>query len=142
MKAAKSGENDMDGKSTRRGKKDADDAFLIFYAHGATIEIAAAKAGISKRTAQRRLQNPDILRRLAEIRAETLRRIADLLTASNLEAVKSLLELQKATTPPAVRLGAARAIIELGVRLRENCNLEERLAVLEKAVANQRASSS
>ena len=132
----------MDGKTTRRGKKDADDAFLIFYAHGATIEIAAAKAGISKRTAQRRLQNPDFLRRLAEIRAETLRRIADLLTALNLEAVNSLLELQKATTPPAVRLGAARAIIELGVRLRENYNLEERLAVLEKAVANQRASSS
>jgi hypothetical protein len=34
-----------------------------------------------------------------------------------------------------VRLGAARAVLEMGMKVRESADLEERLAALEKAAA-------
>jgi len=48
-----------------------------------------------------------------------------------------LISLQEATTPAAVRLGAARTIIELGLKMREEGELSERLAVLEATLAPQ-----
>jgi hypothetical protein len=56
-----------------------------------------------------------------------------MLSAAGGEAVKTLLALQKDTVPAAVRLGAARAILELGVKLRETAELQERIAALEAA---------
>jgi hypothetical protein len=37
-----------------------------------------------------------------------------------------------------VRLGAARAVLEIGMKVRESADLEERLAALEKAAAEDR----
>ena len=55
-------------------------------------------------------------------------------TAASMEAVKTLLELQKTPAPPAVRLGAARSVIELGTKLRETAEFEARLAALEQRI--------
>jgi hypothetical protein len=118
-------------KKTRRGRKRADETFLAAFACGATVEKAAEKAGFSKSTASRRLQDQDFQKRLAEVKAETVRRASAMLNASGLEAIKTLLELLNPSYPPAVRLGAARSIIELGVRLREIVELEGRIAALE-----------
>jgi hypothetical protein len=60
-----------------------------------------------------------------------VKRTAGMLTAASMEAVKTLLELQKTPAPPAVRLGAARSVIELGTKLRETAEFEARLAALE-----------
>jgi hypothetical protein len=49
--------------------------------------------------------------------------------------VRTLLDLQKPAAPPAVRLGAARSVLELGVKLRAAAELEERLTALEEQVA-------
>jgi hypothetical protein len=54
-----------------------------------------------------------------------------MLTAAGGEAAKTLLALMKEPNPPAVRLGAARAALELGLKVREVTDLEERLAALE-----------
>jgi hypothetical protein len=129
----------MAQKCTRRGKKIADDAFLTAIGCGATIENAAAKAGICRTTAHRRLKDPEFQRRLAEFRAETVKRSADMLTAASLEAIKTLLDLQGASTPAAVRLGAARSIIELGTRLRESADMAERLTALEEQLQTNQA---
>jgi hypothetical protein len=43
--------------------------------------------------------------------------------------------LQKDTVPPATRLGAARAVLELGMKVRETAELEQRLAALEEQLA-------
>jgi len=61
-----------------------------------------------------------------------VQRTASMLTASGMESVKTLMELQKPLTPPAVRLGAARSVIELGVKMREVADLEKRLLALEE----------
>jgi hypothetical protein len=57
------------------------------------------------------------------------------LTAAAMESVKTLLTLQAPTNPPAVRLGAARATLEIGMKLREAVDLEERLAAVERRLA-------
>ena len=120
------------------GRKNADEALLLALACGATVEHAAAKAGISRRTATRRLDDPEF-RRLQEHKADLVHRSAAALTAGNLEAIKTLLSLLAAGSPPAVRLGAARAILDLSMRLREAADTEERLAALEAQLASQQA---
>jgi hypothetical protein len=61
-----------------------------------------------------------------------VKRAAGMLTAAATEAVRTLLSLQKDSAPPAVRLGAARAVLELGIKVRELAELEARIAALEE----------
>jgi hypothetical protein len=99
---------------------------------GATLEGAAQKAGVSKATVQRRLNDPVFQTRLQEIRSDMVKRTAGTLTAAASEAVKTLLSLQQPAIPHAVRLGAARSILEIGIKMREVADLEERLTALEQ----------
>jgi hypothetical protein len=126
-----------------RGRKNADDAFLTALSCGSTVENAAAKAGIGRRTAHRRLKEPEFLRRLTELKADMVKRATAMLTAAGLEGVKTIVSLQGPSNPPSVRLGAARAALELGMRFRDSTEMEERLAALEKQVnlTNQRGRS-
>jgi hypothetical protein len=116
----------------QRGRRNADHRLLLALACGATVESAARQAGVSESTAYRRLAAPEFRRQLQNLRADMVQRTAGMLTAAAGEAVKTLLSLQQATTPAAVRLGAARAILELGLKVREIADLEERLAALEQ----------
>src|SRR5271165_6916243 len=104
----------------QRGRRNVDARLLMALACGATLENAAISAGVSKSTAYRRTQDPEFQQELRKIRAEMVSRTASMLTASGGEAVKTLMALQKDSTPHATRLAAARAILELGVRLRES----------------------
>jgi hypothetical protein len=96
------------------------------------VESAARQAGVSESTAYRRLADPDFRGQLQHLRTDMVQRTAGMLTAAAGEAVKTLLSLQQASIPAAVRLGAARAVLELGMKLREVADLEERLAALEQ----------
>jgi hypothetical protein len=115
-----------------RGRKQADELLLMALACGATVEAAARAAGISKATAFRRLQDPEFSKKLKQAKADMVQRTEGMLTASGMESVKTLMELQKPVAPPAVRLGAARSVLELGMKVRERADLEERLAALEQ----------
>jgi len=88
--------------------------------------------GISKATAFRRLQDPEFSKKLKQAKADMVQRTEGMLTASGMESVKTLMELQKPVAPPALRLGAARSVLELGMKVRERADLEERLAALEQ----------
>jgi hypothetical protein len=121
------------------GRKNADEVFLLSMACGATIESAAVKAGISPRTAHRRLLTPVFKCRLNEIKTEMVKRAAAMLTAASMESVKTLLALQESQIAPATRLGAARSVLELGTRLRESAELHERIQALEKQVTAEAA---
>jgi hypothetical protein len=116
----------------QRGRRNADHKLLLAIACGATVESAARQAGVSESTAHRRLEDAEFRKQLQALRADMSQRTAGALTAAATEAVRTLLELQKAPAPPAVRLGAARSILEIGIKLREAANLEERLSALEQ----------
>src|SRR5258708_26017650 len=116
----------------QRGRKNADQLLLMALACGATVEAAARSAGISQATVYRRLHDTEFCNQLQQTKADMVQRTASMLTASGMESVKTLMELQKPLTPPAVRLGAARSVIELGVKIREVADLEKRLLALEE----------
>jgi hypothetical protein len=116
----------------QRGRRNVDDILLGALACGATHEGAAQKAGVSKRTVERRMKDPEFLARLQEHCSGMLRRSARTLTAAATEAIKTLLALLSSTIPHATRLGAARTILELGPKLRETAEFEERLTALEQ----------
>jgi hypothetical protein len=119
----------------RQQRKKNEDTLLLALACGATVEAAARQCGLTDRTVYRRLQDPDVQRRLREIRSDMVQRAAGTLTAATAEAVRTLLALQKESAPAAVRLGAARAVIELGLKVREVADLEARIAALEDQLA-------
>jgi hypothetical protein len=66
-----------------------------------------------------------------------VKRSSRTLTAASTEAIRTLLTLQQPLNPPNTRLGAARAILEIGIRLREVADLEERLAAIEARLSER-----
>jgi hypothetical protein len=116
----------------QQGRRNADEVLLMTLACGATLEAAAQKAGVSRATVLRRLREPRFQQRLQEFRSDMVKRTAGMLTAASMEAVKTLLDLQKVIVPAAVRLGAARSVLEIGIKVREVADLEERLSALEQ----------
>ena len=113
-------------------RKKADDALLLALACGASVDQAARQCGLSSRTVYRRLAEADFRHRLQALRGDMVSRTAGTLTAAAGEAVRTLLELLRSTASAAVRLGAARAVLELGMKIRESTDLEERLSALEQ----------
>lgn len=116
----------------QRKKPYSDHALMMALACGATVEAAARQVGVCERTAYRRIQKPGFKHDLQQIRSEMLQRAAAMLTAAAMESVKTLVELQKPSHSGAIRLGAARAILEIGAKLREMVELEARIAKLEE----------
>jgi DNA-binding MurR/RpiR family transcriptional regulator len=116
----------------QHGRRKADKVLLAALGCGATIEVAAHKAGVSVATVYRRLQDSEFKKGLQKFQSDMVQRSASTLTAATTEAIKTLLSLQQTSNPPAVRLGSARSIIELGTKLRETADLEQRIAALEQ----------
>jgi hypothetical protein len=112
------------------GRRKGDDALLLALASGKTLREAARAAGIGERTATRRLADPEFRRRITELRTEMVSRALGTMADGMSEAAQTLRSLLKAQSE-SVRLGACRALLELGVNLREVVELEERFAALE-----------
>ena len=118
-----------------RGRRGADDRLLQLLVCGATVATAATQAGVSEATVYRRLADKEFSRKLQGLRADMVQRTSGALTAAGTESVRTLLELQKPGVAPATRLGAAKATLELGMKVRETAELEQRLAALEEQMA-------
>ena len=116
----------------QQGKRNIDQKLLLALACGASVESAARQAGVSESTVYRRLAEDEFKQRLLNLRADMVQRTAGTLTAAGTEAVKALLGLLQPATPHATRLGAARAVLELGVKIREAAELEARITALEQ----------
>jgi hypothetical protein len=117
---------------SQHGKQHANQTILLALACGATPEAAARQAQVSERTVHRRLVDPKFRKQLEQLRSDILQRTSSSLTAAGSESVRTLLELQKASVPPATRLGAAKAVLEIGMKLREMTELKDRIAALEQ----------
>ena len=115
-------------------RRNADSALLAVLAGGATVQVAAQRAHVSERTVYRRLSDPAFRQRVTETRAEMVSRAVGQLADAGAEAATTLRALLGAESE-SVRLGACRAILELGVKLRESEDLERRVAELEASAA-------
>jgi hypothetical protein len=116
----------MAGNGNRKGEV----ALLAALAAGVTIKYAAEQAGISERTAHRRLAEPAFVRELTQARAALLEQALGQLAAGSVEAVAKLRKLLD-HYDGRVMLGAARSILELGSKLHESVELEQRVRRLE-----------
>jgi len=110
-----------------------DDLLLAALAAGAPVDQAAKTAGLSRRTAYRRLADPGFARRLAQARDELISNALGELVECASEAVATLRALLSASDER-VRLGAAKCTLEQLLRLRETLTLSQRLAALERAM--------
>ncbi len=125
-----------------KSKKEKETLLLTNLARGATVAKAAEQAGVSERTAYRRLRQPAFQARIQALQDETLQRTTAVLTAATQEALQTLVALQAKDTPPNVRRAAAHDLLEMGLRFRESVDLDKRLCALEKGhVASDEASS-
>jgi hypothetical protein len=122
---------------TRRIKTD--DTLIRALASGATVEDAARQCGVSEALVRRKLRDERFRRELARCRGGMTCRVAGVLTAAGLEAVKTLLDLQKPGIAPATRLGAARAVLEVGMKLREVIDLAVQLIELDAKLGEAKA---
>lgn len=117
-------------------RKEAEESLLQALVCGATVEIAARKAGVSERTAYRRLNDPKFQQRLATLRLEMIQRTAGMLTGAGMVSVKTLLDVQQdMQVAAAVRCRAARDVLEMGIKLRDHAEVEARLAAVEARLA-------
>ncbi len=105
-------------------------------AAGQTLRLAAEASGVAERTAARRWADPAFRRRVNELRSEMVQQSLGRLANGMTAAADKLRELLDAESE-SVRLGAARALLELGVKLRESVELEQRLADLEQHLGNK-----
>jgi hypothetical protein len=119
-----------------RGRRNADEALALALATGQTLRAAAGAVGIGERTATRRWADPGFRRRVAQLRGELVGLALGKLADGMADAAAKLRQLLDAQSE-AVRLGACRAMLELGVKLRESVELEERLRDLEERVDEQ-----
>ncbi len=114
-----------------------ENAVILSLACGATVEATARQHQVSERTLYRKLGDAKFRARVAEVRSEMVKRATAMLSAASSDAVRTLVHLQRETMPAAVRLGAARAVLEIGLKLRDMVELEARLQELEDVVAKR-----
>jgi hypothetical protein len=107
------------------------EAAALALARGCTLRVAAEESGAGERTLKTWTATvPAFTRRIAQLRAEMTSQALGRMIDGMSEAADTLRRLLRAKSRT-VRLGAARALIELGTKLRETVELEERIAALE-----------
>lgn len=118
-------------------RRNADAALVAALAGGATTRDAAKAAGIGERTAYSRMADPAFKAQVQAARAELIEHAVARLAKASTTAVATLEQLLGKAMPPTVRLGAARAVLELGAKLREAEELEARISALEERLNQQ-----
>jgi HEAT repeat protein len=114
-----------------RGRRNADEVLALAVASGRTLREAADAAGVGERTATRRWADSTFRRRVGELRGDMVSTALGRMADGMAEAADVLRRLLVAESE-SVRLGAARSLLELGVKLRESTELEARLVELER----------
>src|SRR5262249_44209430 len=104
-----------------------------------TIRAPARAVGLSERTISRRLADPDFRREVSRLRSDMIQRALGKMAATMSRAADTLRRLLSADSD-SIRLSAVRSLLELGTKLRESTELEERLTALEERITRVKAS--
>jgi hypothetical protein len=113
------------------GRKNADAALAVALAGGATVEDAACSAGVSPRTAHRRLADPTFSARVDGLREQMARQAVARLASLGGQAADALAGLL-GSEDERVRLGAARAVLDGLLKASGLFEFERRLRELEE----------
>jgi hypothetical protein len=124
----------------RPRRKRSEAALLLALAAGASLRQAAAKAGLHHVTVHRRLKDPAFRRQVDAIRRDMIDRAVGKLSAGLAAAGDTLRKLLKAKSE-AVRLGAARAMVEMACRLKETGEAGELLAEVDEKLRELRGAA-
>lgn len=108
----------------------------LALASGATTDEAGQTAGVTGRTVRRWREEPAFRAEVAQLRREMLDDVLGQLGGAAVEAVKAL-RAALADKSPGVRVRAAGLILTSLLTVREAVDVEERLAALEAAAAEQ-----
>jgi hypothetical protein len=115
------------------------EAVALGVASGLSLTAAARKANVGVPTAKRwSATSPAFRRRVQELRAEMTSQALGRMAAGMSEAADVLRGLLAAEAE-SIRLGAARSLLDLGMKLQDSVDLENRLADLENLTTTLRA---
>ena len=113
----------------------------LALASGESTTAAGEKVGVCRRTVERHLAQPEFRKLVADFRsevvAETLGKMASNMTRAA-DALAGLLD----TADDKLRLRSARAVLSLGIRLRDSVELTERVRDLEQELAQKHGGGS
>jgi transposase-like protein len=119
--------------STGRKTDEIREIVALALASGKTAKATAAECDVCERTIGLWMAEDAFRRRVAELRGDMVQRALGRLADSMTAAADKLRELLTAEGE-SVRLGAARSLLELGVKLRESVELEQRLLAIERTL--------
>ncbi|HWB11193.1 MAG TPA: helix-turn-helix domain-containing protein [Pirellulales bacterium] len=107
-----------------------EEQLILALAAGATVREAAERVGVGERTVHRLLADADFRRAVSEARGRLFDGARGRLAGLASRAVETLERLMR-SNKPAEALGAAKTVLELGPRLSEATEAEERISRLE-----------
>jgi len=109
--------------------------FLQALLQAKSIREAAGLTHISERTAWRWLRDPTFRAELRRAQDEALGQATRQAVGTLGEALETLRDVMaRPSAPASARVAAARAVLEVGLRLAETLDLAERVAALEERV--------
>jgi hypothetical protein len=109
----------------------------VALASGHSVRGAAGAVGIGERTLYRWRDDPAFAQRVRDLQAELVRRAVGRLSRAMPKAAVKLRKLL-ASESEKIQLAAAGKLLESGLKLRDQVDLEERLAALERQAAQRR----
>jgi hypothetical protein len=115
------------------GRHTADEKLAAELAAGKSVRDAATSAGVSERTAFRRLADAAFKARVVELRFQMVHTAAGRLASGMAEAA-DVLRAGLSDPDANIRHKSAVKLIELGVKVGEVAELEQRLAELEQMI--------
>lgn len=118
------------------GRSAAAEAAALALASGSTVRAAAKRAGIGERTLYAWLNRSAFKAKVSRLRSRLVDTALGQLSKDMTAAAAVLRKLLKADDEN-VRLRAARAVIELGVALRQTSELADRVEQLESRLADK-----
>jgi hypothetical protein len=108
-------------------------------ARGLTVLKAATKAGIAESTAHLWRKEPGFAEHVRSLQAELFAQAVAILAGANARAAGRLAKLVGSKIER-ISLAASRSVLELGRSLRQDEELEHRVAELEKLMGKRRRS--
>jgi hypothetical protein len=119
-------------------KKAADAALVVHLASGISPAGAAKLAGVSEATCYRRLADPSFRQRVDAARSSFWERALGILSKGAAESATVLRKLLR-SEDGRIKLQAAKALLDQGIKVRDQVDIEQRLTALEATEAARKA---